>query len=126
MAARTLDSARDACPDVAPFIEQLEATGGYFEPGTPVSIGRAPGRLDVMGGIADYSGSLVLQMPIAEAALVAVQLLPSRAGEAVPGARVRIMSTLDKGKKFELPLGSLYAGANGAATRTCLAVDGAD
>ena len=26
----------------------------------------APGRLDVMGGIADYSGSLVLQMPIAE------------------------------------------------------------
>lgn len=26
----------------------------------------APGRLDVMGGIADYSGSLVLQMPIRE------------------------------------------------------------
>jgi len=26
----------------------------------------APGRLDVMGGIADYSGSLVLQMPIAQ------------------------------------------------------------
>ncbi len=26
----------------------------------------APGRLDVMGGIADYSGSLVLQMPIKE------------------------------------------------------------
>lgn len=24
---------------------------------------RAPGRLDVMGGIADYSGSLVLQVP---------------------------------------------------------------
>jgi L-arabinokinase len=30
------------------------------------SIGLAPGRLDVMGGIADYSGSLLLQMPIAE------------------------------------------------------------
>lgn len=29
-------------------------------------IGIAPGRLDVMGGIADYSGSLLLQMPIAE------------------------------------------------------------
>lgn len=26
---------------------------------------RAPGRLDVMGGIADYSGALVLQMPLA-------------------------------------------------------------
>ena len=26
--------------------------------------GEAPGRLDVLGGVADYSGSLVLQMPI--------------------------------------------------------------
>src|SRR5262245_15087606 len=34
---------------------------------------RAPGRLDVMGGIADYSGSLVLQLPIADAAHVALQ-----------------------------------------------------
>jgi L-arabinokinase len=27
-----------------------------------VYVARAPGRLDVMGGIADYSGSLVLQV----------------------------------------------------------------
>jgi galactokinase len=33
-------------------------------------IGIAPGRLDVMGGIADYSGSLLLQMPIAEETVV--------------------------------------------------------
>ena len=33
----------------------------------------APGRLDVMGGIADYSGSLVLQWPIREATRVAVR-----------------------------------------------------
>ena len=26
--------------------------------------GEAPGRLDVLGGVADYSGALVLQMPI--------------------------------------------------------------
>lgn len=32
--------------------------------------GVAPGRLDVMGGIADYSGSLLLQMPIAEKTVV--------------------------------------------------------
>ncbi|KAJ8758717.1 hypothetical protein K2173_000438 [Erythroxylum novogranatense] len=38
-----------------------------------VYVTRAPGRLDVMGGIADYSGSLVLQMPIREACHVAVQ-----------------------------------------------------
>ena len=34
----------------------------------------APGRLDVMGGIADYSGSLVLQMPIREMTKVKVRL----------------------------------------------------
>ena len=38
-----------------------------FERGAVVTVARAPGRLDVMGGIADYSGSLVLQRPIAEA-----------------------------------------------------------
>jgi len=39
----------------------------------PVFVARAPGRLDVMGGIADYSGSLVLQWPIQEATRVAVR-----------------------------------------------------
>lgn len=41
-------------------------------------IGIAPGRLDVMGGIADYSGSLLLQMPIAEE--TRVSLLPGADG----------------------------------------------
>ena len=36
-------------------------------------VSRAPGRLDVMGGIADYSGSHVLEFPIAEATFVALQ-----------------------------------------------------
>jgi L-arabinokinase len=44
-----------------------------FERGASVSMARAPGRLDVMGGIADYSGSLVLERPIAEATWAAVQ-----------------------------------------------------
>ena len=39
----------------------------------PVFVARGPGRLDVMGGIADYSGSLVLQWPIREATRVAVR-----------------------------------------------------
>lgn len=34
----------------------------------------APGRMDVMGGIADYSGSLVLQMPIHESTKVRIRL----------------------------------------------------
>lgn len=44
-----------------------------FDRANEISIGRAPGRLDVMGGIADYSGSLVLQLPVQEATLAALQ-----------------------------------------------------
>jgi len=44
-----------------------------IRPGKDVFIARAPGRLDVMGGIADYTGSLVLEMPLDVAAAVAVQ-----------------------------------------------------
>src|SRR5678815_4970280 len=34
----------------------------------------APGRMDVMGGIADYSGSLLLQMPIKQTTTVNIQM----------------------------------------------------
>lgn len=44
---------------------------------TEIVLARAPGRLDVMGGIADYSGSLVLQWPIRESTRVALQLQDS-------------------------------------------------
>jgi galactokinase len=44
-----------------------------FRPDLPVAVARAPGRLDVMGGIADYSGSLVLEWPSREATFAAVQ-----------------------------------------------------
>jgi len=62
------------------------AAGGrsLFTGAEPPLVARAPGRLDVMGGIADYSGALTLEMPIAEAAFVAVQRVPS--------ARVRVVS----------------------------------
>jgi L-arabinokinase len=47
---------------------------GFFAPqGVPVFVARAPGRLDVMGGTGDYSGSLVAEMPIAQAALAGAQ-----------------------------------------------------
>lgn len=46
---------------------------GWFSRGKPVIATRAPGRLDVMGGIADYSGALVLELPLADAAVVLVQ-----------------------------------------------------
>lgn len=57
---------------IASFDEETRGDT-LFESGEPVVVARAPGRLDVMGGIADYSGSLVLQWPLAEATHVAVQ-----------------------------------------------------
>ena len=53
-----------ADPSAAAFLGE-QAAG-------PATLTRAPGRLDVMGGVADYSGSLVAEMTIAEAALVAL------------------------------------------------------
>lgn len=51
--------------------------GGFFTQDSPVFVARAPGRLDVMGGIADYSGSLVAELPIGQAALCGAQVDPS-------------------------------------------------
>ena len=67
--------------DLAAHADQLRALiedpreplRGLFSAGNPIMLARAPGRLDVMGGIGDYSGSLVLEMPIAQAAYVAAQ-----------------------------------------------------
>ena len=50
-----------------------ESLRTLFDRQSPIFIARAPGRLDIMGGIGDYSGSLVLELPIAEAAFAAVQ-----------------------------------------------------
>src|SRR5437762_13313529 len=36
----------------------------FFSGDSPIYIARAPGRLDVMGGIADYSGARVLELPL--------------------------------------------------------------
>ncbi|HEY7820596.1 MAG TPA: GHMP kinase, partial [Vicinamibacteria bacterium] len=36
-------------------------------------VARAPARLDVMGGIADYSGSLVLELPLRESTRVVLE-----------------------------------------------------
>ncbi|MEJ7712652.1 MAG: galactokinase family protein [Pyrinomonadaceae bacterium] len=76
---RMIRRLEDVPPDTSEFIKLLGSLGGnsraqgrgLLDEGTELIIARAPGRLDVMGGIADYSGSLVLQMPIAEATHVA-------------------------------------------------------
>ena len=45
----------------------------FLSPKLPLYIARAPGRLDVMGGIADYSGARVLELPLACATFALVQ-----------------------------------------------------
>lgn len=47
--------------------------GAAFDAQRPIRVSRAPGRLDVMGGIADYTGSLVCEATLDRAAAVALQ-----------------------------------------------------
>lgn len=51
----------------------LSRISGELPDGSPRFAARAPGRLDVMGGLAEYTGSLVLNTAIADHACVAVQ-----------------------------------------------------
>ena len=45
----------------------------FFSTDEQIIEATAPGRMDVMGGIADYSGSLLLQMPIKQTTTVTIQ-----------------------------------------------------
>jgi galactokinase len=71
-----------------------------FKSNTETYITRAPGRLDVMGGIAEYSGSLVLQLPLREATVAALQLSPDK------NIRIVSLSTEDPQRSayFEMEL----------------------
>ncbi len=60
-------------PDAERFLAALNGQEEFFDSRAALWVGRAPGRLDLMGGIADYSGSLVLELPLGMAAWVAVQ-----------------------------------------------------
>lgn len=62
------------------------------------AVGIAPGRLDFLGGVADYSGSLVLEMPISAMTRVEIAVLSSPV--------VRLVSTTATGA-FEIPLEAL-------------------
>jgi len=83
---RIIEGSTQYLKDVDDFIETLNHLDGHpelcvrnlFDAQEPLIVTRAPGRLDVMGGIADYSGSLVLQLPIGEATLVALQRASDR------------------------------------------------
>jgi galactokinase len=92
-------------PDVAKFIERLNSfqqTAKFFDSEREIFVSRAPGRLDLMGGIADYSGSLVLQYPIHEAIFAALQK------DSAPVIRVVSLSQeTENFRSFEIPLEEL-------------------
>jgi len=56
-----------ACPHVSEAVAQLDGDRPRF-------VARAPGHLDVMGGLADFAGALVLSMPTGDPHCAAVQL----------------------------------------------------
>jgi galactokinase len=107
---RTLDELRHS-PDLkefAPALARLDSLHAerdgvlrdFFTADAPVYVARAPGRLDVMGGIADYSGALVLQLPLACATTAMLQAQPEPVMELV-SLRAGVSST------FTMPIASL-------------------
>jgi L-arabinokinase len=105
---RIVSGSTQGLPDAGRFLETLAGLArspvpearGLIASGTEVVVARAPGRLNVMGGIADYSGPLVLQLPIRDATFAAVQRDRER--------RLRIVSLparpADRAAAFEMPL----------------------
>jgi galactokinase len=98
--------------DVEDFIEILNTLDqnadphlrSLFDRGKKIVISRAPGRLDVMGGIADYSGSLVLQLPIKEATFAAIQKSSDRT------IKIASLNSHESGRQnyFEMPLDDFF------------------
>ena len=72
--------------ELARAVSWIASRAEFFDPRRPLVLARAPGRLDLMGGIADYSGSLVLELPLAVATFVAAQ--------ATDGAEIVVESAL--------------------------------
>jgi galactokinase len=88
--------------DQHPLPEARQLFAGQLNGSPELFVTRAPGRLDVMGGIADYSGSLVLELPTREATFAALQRDPDR--------QIKIVSlAADPGQSsvFEMSLNDL-------------------
>lgn len=59
---------------LTPFETYLSEKGeDFFAPGTPITVSRGPARIDLMGGVADYSGSVVFEGTLGRASVVGFQ-----------------------------------------------------
>ncbi len=86
--------------NISAFVDSLKSLS-FFENDKDIFVSRSPGRLDIMGGIADYSGSLMLEMPIREATKVALQKSKSRIIEIISESNDEVL-------KFEMPLSDFF------------------
>jgi L-arabinokinase len=80
------DTAEGAFSDADAFAARVRRHP-VFDRRDPIVIARAPGRFDVLGGIADYAGGLVLGLPIRAAALAAAQASSDGRVIAISGTR---------------------------------------
>lgn len=90
---------------ISTLIEEFRKRfGSFFDKRSRVVVARVPGRLDVMGGIGDYSGCLVLEGLIDQATVVAVQLRRDErvVVESAAAAREGLDGRIDR------PLGDLF------------------
>jgi L-arabinokinase len=89
--------------DFDAFMDVLNRNGSFFDQQKDVICARAPSRLDLMGGIADYSGSLALELPLQHATYACVQQDESEA--------VTCMSTaaadIDSDETVAVPLSAI-------------------
>jgi L-arabinokinase len=101
---RTLgEIGRGAFPDADAFSAQVRQQA-LFSLDEPIVVARAPGRFDVLGGIADYAGGLVLGLPIRDAALAAAQPAADGRVVVISGRRRFAIAAADL---VELPLADL-------------------
>jgi galactokinase len=105
MRVRTLDDLKRSADAelLAPLIARVRAMPDVAAARAPLFFARAPGRLDVMGGIADYSGSLVLQLPLAVATTAVLWPREERTIELLSVGNFRP-------RRFSMPLDALTHG----------------
>ena len=102
-------AADDVYPDADAFSTRVRGNP-LFAADEPIVVARAPGRFDVLGGIADFAGGLVLGLPIRAAALAAAQAARDGRVIAVSGTRRFAIAAADL---VELPLADLRRSFSG-------------
>jgi L-arabinokinase len=80
----------------------------FFASQRPIMIARAPGQLDLIGGSADYGGSQVLSLPLANAVFVAIQPDP----EPIIRIREQRLNTHSTTEELTVPLDILAPDAS--------------